>query len=136
MGDDLTWKGKRIDKMSREDLVAALKEAARLVRSAAPGTFTRSDLEVAISSTGTRVGRAFTWAFIPAGRLWSETDRADIQQRLDAFAPTHGLEGAVVHFGTDRLEVEVPRPLQAEQIVALQEWLDSEKDALDVSQVP
>ena len=41
-----------------------------------------------------------------------------------------------MHFGTDRLDVEVPRPLQVEQIVALQQWLDSERETLDVSLVP
>jgi hypothetical protein len=41
-----------------------------------------------------------------------------------------------VHFGTDRFEAEVPRPLRPEQVVALQQWLDSEKETLNVSQVP
>lgn len=45
-------------------------------------------------------------------------------------------QGATVRFGPDRLDVEVPRRLQVEQIIALQEWLDSERKALDVSQVP
>jgi hypothetical protein len=128
--------GRRIDEMSPKELAAALKSAARLVQATAPGTLTRPDIEVAVSPKRTRVGRAFKWAFLPAGQLWSERDRAATQARLDAFAAECGLADAVVHFGTDRLDVEVPRPLQAEQVVALQQWLDSEREALDVSQVP
>jgi hypothetical protein len=41
-----------------------------------------------------------------------------------------------VRFGPDRLDVDVPRRLQVEQVIALQEWLDSERETLDVSQVP
>jgi hypothetical protein len=128
--------GRRIDDMSPQELSAALKSAARLLQSAAPRTLTRPDVEVTQSPERTRVGRVFKWAFISAGQLWSEADRAAIQARLDEFAATCGLTGAVVHFGTDRLDVEVPRPLQVEQIVALQQWLDSERETLDVSLVP
>ena len=81
-------------------------------------------------------GRTFKWAFIPAGHLWSDEDRRDIQSRLDEFASRHGLEGAVARFGLDRLDVEVPRRLQVEQLIALQQWLDAERETLDVSQVP
>ena len=82
------------------------------------------------------VGRAFKWAFLPAGQLWSEEDRREVQSRLDAFATRHGLQGATVRFGADRLDVEVPRRLQVEQVIALQQWLEGERDTLDVSQVP
>ncbi len=71
------------------------------------------------------IGRAFKWAFIPAGQLWSEVDRREVQSRLDDFAAGRGLEGRRVRFGPDRLDVEVPRRLQIEQLIALQDWLDS-----------
>lgn len=128
--------GRSIDEMTHEELVSALKAAARLLRSATAGSQGRPDLEVKVAPAGTVIGRTFNWAFIPAGHLWSELDRAAIQSRLDRFAARHGLQGAVVHLGEDRVDVEVPRPLQQEQIIALQEWLDGEKDTLDVSQVP
>jgi hypothetical protein len=41
-----------------------------------------------------------------------------------------------VRFGPDRLEVEVPRRLQVEQVIALQNWSDTERETLDVSKVP
>jgi hypothetical protein len=41
-----------------------------------------------------------------------------------------------VRFGADRLDVDVPRRLQVEQLIALQQWLEAERDSLDVSQVP
>jgi len=82
------------------------------------------------------VGRTFKWAFLLAGYLWSEEDRQEVQSRLDEFAGRHGLQGATVRFGPDRLDVEVPRRLQVEQIIALQDWLDSERETLDLSQVP
>jgi hypothetical protein len=41
-----------------------------------------------------------------------------------------------VRFAPDRLEVEVPRRLQIEQLLARRQWLDTEKDTLDASQVP
>ena len=88
------------------------------------------------TAAGTVVARTFKWAFIPAGHLWSDEDRQEAQARLDGLAANHGLHGAVVRFTPDRVEVEVPRRLQIEQLLALQQWLDAEKDALDVSQVP
>jgi hypothetical protein len=41
-----------------------------------------------------------------------------------------------VRFGADRFDVEVPRRLQVEQVIVLQQWLEGERDTLDVSQVP
>ena len=136
MGHNETWMGKPVDKMDRDELAAALKAAIGLLQSIPSASFKRSDVDVRATATGTTVGRAFKWAFIPAGHLWSEEDRRDVQSRLDEFASTHGLEGAVVRFGPDRLDVEVPRRLQVEQVIALQEWLDAERETLDVSQVP
>lgn len=136
MSADEIWMGRPIDDMTREELAAALKVASRLLRSAAAAPIDRPEMTVRQTRAGTTVGRAFNWAFIPAGHLWSEEDRAAIQSRLDAFAGSHGLEGATVRFGPDRLDVEVPRPLAAEQILALQEWLEAERETLDVSQVP
>lgn len=131
-----TWMGRPIDEMSRAELVTALKWAARMVQTAAPDTYRHPDVEVTVSASATRIGRTFSWAFIPPGQLWSSEDRAATQQRLDKVAARCGLEGAVVRFELDRLEVEVPRRLQVEQIIALQDWLATEKDALDVGQVP
>lgn len=128
-----TWMGKPVDAMSREELVAALNAAASVVRS---GAALRPDVEVRATAQATVVGRALNWAFLPAGHLWSDGDRAATQARLDAFARQHGLEGAVVAFGEDRLDVTVPRQLQTEQIIALQDWLEAERETLDVSQVP
>jgi len=128
-----TWMGRPIAEMSRDELVAALEAAACLVRSA---PLLRPDIEVRETPRGTVVGRVFNWAFLPAGHLWSDEDRTAIQARLDAFAAGHGLEGAVVEFGPDRLDVEVPRRLHLEQILALQAWLEAERDTLDVRQVP
>ena len=136
MRHDETWMGRPIDQMDRAELVAALKSAARLLQSVPSASFLRSEVEVKETPTSTTVGRTFKWAFIPAGHLWSEEDRLDIQSRLDEFAARHGLKGAVVRFGVDRLDVEVPRRLQAEQVAAVQEWLDAERETLDVSQVP
>ena len=67
MSGDVAWNGRPIEEMSRAELVQALKAAVRLLRSASPDTFTRPDLEVAETATGTRVARTFNWAFIPAG---------------------------------------------------------------------
>ena len=131
-----TWMGRPIDQMSREELIAALKWAAHIVQTSAPEAHRHPDVDVTISASATRIGRTFSWAFIPAGQLWSSEDRAAIQERLNKFAARCGLEGAVVRFDMDRLEVEVPRSLQPEQVIALQDWLATEKDALDVSQVP
>ena len=44
--------------------------------------------------------------------------------------------GAAVSFEPDRLEVEVPHRQQVGQVVALQNWLDTERETLEVSQVP
>jgi hypothetical protein len=128
-----TWMGRPVDEMSREELVEALRAATCLVRSA---SLLRPDVEVRETSAGTVVGRTFNWAFLSAGQIWSDDDRLAIQSRLNAFAARHGLEGAIVRFSEDRLEVEVPRRLQAEQVVALQDWLDGERETLDASQVP
>ena len=136
MSHDTIWMGKPIDKMDRAELAAALRAAIGLLQSVPSASFIRSDVEVSESATGTVVGRAFKWAFLPAGQLWSEEDRREIQSRLDAFAARHGLQGATVRFGADRLDVEVPRRLQVEQVIALQQWLEGERDTLDVSQVP
>lgn len=130
------WMGRAIAEMDRNELGAALEAALRLLRTTPSASFLRPDIEVRETSNGTAVGRAFKWAFIPAGHLWSDEDRQEVQSRLDDFAAQHGLQGAVVRFGTDRLDVEVPRRLQVEQLVALQQWLDLEREALDVSQVP
>jgi hypothetical protein len=136
MSNKETWMGRPIDEMNRDELAAALMAAGRLLRSATPASFARLNAEVRKTPTRTVVGRTFNWAFIPAGRLWSDEDRRAIQSSLDDFAARHGLQGAVVHFGPDRLDVEVPRPLEVEQVIALQEWLDAEGETLDVSQVP
>jgi len=136
MSHNEIWMGKPIGEMDRTELAAALSTAIGLLRSVPAASVMRSDVEVSETATGTVVGRAFKWAFIPAGHLWTEEDRRDIQSRLDAFAARHGLQGATVRFGTDRLGVEVPRRLQVEQLIALQQWLDAERDTLDVSQVP
>ena len=136
MSHDKIWMGKPIGEMDRAELAAALSAAIGLLQSIPSASLLRSDIEVRETATGTVVGRAFKWAFIPAGQLWSEEDRRDIQSRLDAFAARHGLQGATVRFGTDRLDVDVPRRLQVEQLIALQQWLDAERDSLDVSQVP
>jgi hypothetical protein len=122
--------------MSRAELVQALKSAVLLLRSVSPRTFIRPDVEVTDTPTGTLVARTFNWAFIPAGQLWSEEDRRAVQARLDAIAVRYGFQGAIVRFSRDRLEVDVPRRLQFEQLLALQEWLAAEKDSLDISQVP
>ena len=131
-----TWMGRPIADMDRHELAAALKAAISLLQSAPSTSFLRSDVDVRETSTGTAVGRSFKWAFIPAGQLWSDADRRDVQSRLDEFAAKHGLQGATVRFGPDRLEVEVPRRLRIEQLAALQNWLDTERETLDVSQVP
>ena len=128
--------GRPIDEMGRDELAAALKAAVALLRSANRNSFMRPEVEVRETAAGTVVARTFKWAFIPAGHLWSDEDRREAQARLDALAADRGLHGAVVRFTPDRLEVEVPRRLQIEQLLALQQWLDAEKDALDVSQVP
>ena len=131
-----TWMGRAIEELDQRELVAALDAALRLLRSIPSASFLRRDVEIRETASGTSVGRAFKWAFIPAGQLWSDEDRREAQSRLDEFAARHGLQGAIVRFGHDRLDVEVPRRLQVEQVVALQEWLDSERERLDVSQVP
>ena len=136
MRDKDTWMGRPIADMDRHELAAALKAAMSLLQSVPSASFLRSDIEVRETPTGTVVGRTFKWAFIPAGQLWSDEDRREIQSRLDEFAARHGLQGAIVRFGRDRLEVEVPRRLQIEQVIALQNWLDTERETLDVSQVP
>jgi hypothetical protein len=136
MSNSGTWMGRPIDEMGRDELAAALKAAVALLRSANRNFFMRPEVEVRDTAAGTVVARTFKWAFIPAGHLWSDEDRREAQARLDALAADHGLHGAVVRFTPDRLEVEVPRRLQIEQLLALQQWLDAEKDALDVSQVP
>jgi hypothetical protein len=128
-----TWMGRPIDAMSRAELIAALEAAACLVRSTSS---LRPGVDYHDSPRGTVVSRTFKWAFLPPAHLWSDTDRAASQSRLDAFARCHGLEGAIVRFGRDRLDVEVPRRLQTEQVLALQDWLESERETLDLSQVP
>lgn len=133
---DNTWMGRPIDEMNREELAIALKAAVRLLRSTTLRTFSHPEVEVSEAPAGTTVARTFNWAFIPAGHLWSEEDRHEVQERLDAFAQRHGLQGARVQFDRDRLVIEVPRQLLVEQLIALEEWLESEKNALDVSQVP
>jgi hypothetical protein len=107
-----------------------------MLRSVPAASLVRANVEVRETATGTSVGRLFKWAFLPAGYLWSDEDRRYVQSRLDEFAETHGLHEAVVRFGPDRLDVEVPRRLQHEQVMALQEWLESDRETLDVSQVP
>lgn len=136
MSKNRMWMGRPIEALDRRDLEAALEAALNLLRSVPSASLVRSDMEVKETGSGTVVGRPFKWAFIPAGHLWSEEDRREVQSRLDEFAVRHGLQGARVRFGPDRFDVEVPRRLQVEQIIALQEWLDSERETLDVSQVP
>ena len=136
MRNNDTWMGRPIADMDRHELAAALKAAISLLRSVPSASVLRSDVVIRQTATGTALGRTFKWAFIPAGQLWSEEDRRDIQSRLDEFAARHGLQGAIVRFAPDRLEVEVPRPLRVEQLIALQNWLDTERETLDVSQVP
>jgi hypothetical protein len=136
MTKNRTWMGRPIDALDRGELVAALEETLRLLRSVPSASFVRPEVEVRETASATVVGRSFKWAFLPAAHLWSEEDRREVQSRLDAFAARHGLHGAVVRFGSDRLDVEVPRRLQVEQVIALQEWLESERETLDVSQVP
>jgi hypothetical protein len=136
MTDTNSWMGRPIPDMDRHELAAALKAAIGLLQSVPAASFLRSDIDVRETSAGTTIGRSFKWAFIPAGQLWSDEDRRDVQSRLDEWAARHGLQGATVRFGRDLLEVEVPRRLQVEQVVALQNWLDNERETLDVSQVP
>ena len=136
MSKDKTWMGRPIEELDRGELAAALEETLHLLRSVPSASFVRPDIEVRETPSGTVVGRSFKWAFLPADHLWSEEDRREVQSRLDAFAARHGLHGAVVRFGPDRLDVDVARRLQVEQVIALQEWLDSERETLDVSQVP
>ena len=136
MARNKTWMGRPIEELDRSELASALEATLRLLRSVPSASFVRPDVEVRETADGTVVGRSFKWAVLPAGHLWSEEDRRDAQSRLDEFAARHGLQGASVRFSPDRLDVEVPRRLQIEQVVALQEWLDSEREALDVSQVP
>lgn len=136
MSKDKTWMGRPIEELDRRELEGALEETLRLLRSVPAASFVRPDVELRETASGTAVGRSFKWAFLPADHLWSDEDRRDVQSRLDEFAARHGLQGAIVRFGPDRLDVEVPRRLQIEQIIALQQWLDSEREALDVSQVP
>jgi hypothetical protein len=136
MSKNKTWMGRAIEELDRRELVAALEAALGLLRSVPSASLVPSDVEIRETASGTVVGRTFKWAFIPAGHLWSEEDHREVQSRLDAFAERHGLQGARVRFGPDRLDVEVPRRLQVEQVIALQEWLDSERETLDVSQVP
>jgi hypothetical protein len=73
---------------------------------------------------------------VRADQLWSDEDRRDVQSRLGELAAKHGVEGAAVSFEPDRLEVEVPHRQQVGQVVALQNWLDTERETLEVSQVP
>jgi hypothetical protein len=134
--NDQIWMGRPIADMDRHELAAALMAAMSLLQSVPSASFLRSDIVIKETLTGTVVGRTFKWAFIPAGQLWSEEDRREIQSRLDEFEARHGLQGATVRFGPDRLEVEAPRLLQVEQLIALQNWLESERETLDVSQVP
>ncbi|SEP49181.1 hypothetical protein SAMN02990966_07238 [Rhodospirillales bacterium URHD0017] len=136
MRDTNTWMGRPIPDMDKQELATALKTAIGLLQSVPSASFLRSDVDVRETSAGTAVGRTFKWAFIPAGQLWSDEDRREAQSRLDEFAARHGLQGATVRFGRDRLEVEVPGRLQVEQVIALQNWLDTERETLDVSQVP
>jgi hypothetical protein len=136
MTDNNTWMGRPIPDMDGHELAAALKAAISLLQSVPAASFLRSDIDVRETSTGTTIGRSFKWAFLPAGQLWSDEDRRDVQSRLDEWAARHGLQGATVRFGPDRLDVEVPRRLQIEQVVALRDWLDTERETLDVSQVP
>jgi hypothetical protein len=136
MTNKTMWMGRAIEELDEHELEAALDAALRLLRTLPSASFLRPDLEVRETSNGTTVGRSFKWAFIPAGHLWSDEDRRDVQSRLDNFAARHGLQDAVVRFGSDRLDVEVPHRLEVEQIIALQQWLDSERETLDVSQVP
>ena len=136
MSKDRMWMGRPIEELDRRELAAALEAALDLLRSVPSAALVRSDVEVRETANGTVVGRSFKWAFIPAGHLWSEEDRQEVQSRLDEFAIRHGLQGATVRFGRDGLDVEVPRRLQVEQVMALQDWLDSERETLDVSQIP
>jgi hypothetical protein len=131
-----TWMGRPIEALDRSELASALEATLRLLRSVPSTAFVRPDIEVRETASGTVIGRSFKWAFLPADHLWSDEDRREVQSRLDDFAARHGLQGAIVRFGPDRLDVDVPRRLQIEQIIALQEWLDSERETLDVSQVP
>jgi hypothetical protein len=135
MSKDKTWMGRPIEELDRRELAGALKATLRLLRSVPSGSFVRPDVEVRETASGTVLGRSFKWAFIPADHLWSDEDRREVQSRLDDFAARHGLQGAAVRFGPDWLEVEVPRRLQVEQVIALQNWLDTEGETLDVSQV-
>ena len=84
-----TWMGRPIADMDRHELAAALKAAISLLQSAPSTSFLRSDVDVRETSTGTAVGRSFKWAFIPAGQLWSDEDRRDVQSRLDEFTASH-----------------------------------------------
>ncbi len=136
MSNKTKWMGRPIEELDRDELQSALQAALRLLRSIPSGSFLHPDVEVTETANGTVVGRSFKWAFIPADQLWSDEDRREIQSRLDEFGERHGLKGVTARFAPDRLDVEVPYRLQVEQILALQEWLDSERETLDVSQVP
>jgi hypothetical protein len=107
--------GRPIPEMDGDELAAALKAAIGLLQSVPSASFLRSDIDVRETSTGTTIGRSFKWAFIPADQLWSDEDRRDVQSRLDECAARHGLQGATVRFGSDRLEVAVPGRLQVDR---------------------
>ena len=83
MSKNKTWMGRAIDELDRRELVAALDESLRLLRSVPSTSFFRPDVEVRESASGTVVGRTFKWAFIPADQLWSDEDRREVQSRLD-----------------------------------------------------
>ena len=71
--------GRPIADMDRQELAAALKAAISLLQSVPSASFLRSDVVITETSTGTAVGRTSTWAFSPAGQLWSEEVRREIQ---------------------------------------------------------
>ena len=89
MTNDKTWMGRPIPGMDRLELVA-LKAAIGPLQSVPAASFLRSDVDVRETSTGTTIGRSFKWAFLPAGELWSEEDRREVQSRLDEWAARHG----------------------------------------------
>ena len=107
----------------------------RLLRSVPSAPFLRPDVPVTEPRPG-QWSESFKWGFISADTSGPTRTAKKSKSRLDGLAARHGLQGAIVRFGPDRLDVEVPHRLQAEQIIALQEWLDSERETLDVSQVP
>ena len=114
---------------------AALEATLRLLRSVPSTSFVRPDIEVRETASGTAIGRSFKWAFLPADHLWSDEDRRDAQSRLDDFAARHGLQGAPCGSVPTGWRSKCRAGCRSSRS-SLSRRLDSERETLDVSQVP